>query len=104
MLVEPYNPRNTDDPLDLEYRVEDQIKEHSNTARLYDRHLYKTDSHRSRVETAIGICNDLGLGPVGLRGRVRVKSHVFMTHYLQRTISLANHHRRDDGAISTVRL
>jgi len=27
--VVPYNPRNADDPLDIEYRVEDRIEEHS---------------------------------------------------------------------------
>ena len=27
--VAPYNSRNTDDPLDIEYRVEDRIDEHS---------------------------------------------------------------------------
>jgi len=32
--IAPYNPRNTDDPPDIEYRVEKRIKEHSDTVRL----------------------------------------------------------------------
>ena len=27
--IAPYNPRNTDDPLDIEYRVEDRLDEHT---------------------------------------------------------------------------
>nr|WP_311173465.1 transposase [Halobellus sp. ZY16] len=30
----PHNPRNTNDPLDIDYRVEERIKEHSDTVRL----------------------------------------------------------------------
>ena len=32
--VAPYNPRNTDDPLDIEYRVEDRIEEQSRGGQL----------------------------------------------------------------------
>jgi len=60
--IAPYNPRNRDDPLDIDYRVEEQIKEHSDTVRLWQKQLDETYSYRSQVETAIGVCKDLGLG------------------------------------------
>ena len=60
-----YNPRNTGDPPDIEYRVEERIKEHSDTVRLWQRQLNETYAERSRVETAIGVCKDLGLGTPG---------------------------------------
>jgi len=34
VLVAPYNARNTDDPLDIEYRVEDRIETHSEDVQL----------------------------------------------------------------------
>jgi hypothetical protein len=72
--ISPYNPRNTDDPPDIEYRVEERIKAHSDTVRLWQRQLDETYAERSRVETAIGVCKDLGLGTPRVRGRVRVKA------------------------------
>ena len=60
--ISPCNPRNTDDPPDIEYRVEERIKEHSDTVRLWQCQLDETYAERSRVETAIGVYKDLGLG------------------------------------------
>ncbi|MCU4744822.1 transposase [Halobacteria archaeon AArc-xg1-1] len=102
--VAPYNPRNTDDPLDIEYRVEDRIKEYSETVRPWQRQLDETYSQRSRVETAIGVCKDLGLGSPRVRGRVRVKSHVFLALCLRVAVALANHCRGNNVASPTITL
>ena len=102
--VAPYNPRNTDDPLEIEYRVEDQIKQHSDTVRLWRKQLDKTYNQRSRVETAIGVCKDLGLGTPRVRGRVRVKSHVFLALCLRLAVALANHNRGNDVASPNIML
>jgi len=51
----------TDDPVDIDYRVEEQIKEHSDTVRLWQKQLDETYSYRSQVETAIGVCKDRDL-------------------------------------------
>ena len=67
--IAPYNPRHTNDPLDIDYRVEDRIKEYSDTVRLWQKQLEKMYAGRSRVETANGVCKDFGLGPAGSRGR-----------------------------------
>lgn len=63
--IAPYNPRNTNDPPDIEYRSEERIKEHSNTVRLRQHELNETYTERSRVEKAIGVCKDFGLGARG---------------------------------------
>jgi hypothetical protein len=77
---------------EYEYRVEDQIKQHSDTVRLWQKQLDKTYDQRSRVETAIGVCKDLGLRTPRVRGRVRVKAHVFLVLCLRLAVALANHH------------
>jgi len=102
--VAPYNPRNTADPLDIEYRVEERIKEYSNRVRLWQKQLDETYSRRSQVETAIGVCKDLGLGTPRVRGRVRVKAHVYLALCLRLAVALANHHRGNDVASSTITL
>jgi hypothetical protein len=102
--IAPYNPRNTNDPLDIDYRVEERIKEHSNTVRLRQKQLEETYSHRSQVETAIGVCKDLGLGTPRVRGRVRVKTHVFLALCLRLAVALANHNRGNDVASPTITL
>ena len=60
--IVPYNPRNTNDSLNIDYCVEERIKEHSTTVRLWKKQLEETYSYRSQVEPAIGVCKDLGLG------------------------------------------
>ncbi|MFC7251913.1 transposase [Halomicroarcula sp. GCM10025324] len=102
--IAPYNPRNTNDPLDIGYRVEERIKEHSDTVHLWQKQLEETYSYRSQVETAIGVCKDLGLGTPRVRGRVKVKAHVFLALCLRLAVALANHHRGNDVASPTITL
>jgi len=46
----PYNARNTDDPKDIEYRVEARIDEHSEDVQLKQSTLDETYNRRSGVE------------------------------------------------------
>jgi hypothetical protein len=62
--VAPYTPRNTDDPLDIEYRVEDRIDEHSEDVQLKQSVLDETYNRRTQVERTNG-CGQ------GLRPRAR---------------------------------
>jgi hypothetical protein len=48
--IAPYNPRNADDPLDIEYRVENRITEHSEDIQLKQSILDETYNHRTGVE------------------------------------------------------
>lgn len=40
--IAPYNPRNTNDPLDIDYRVEERIEKRSDTVRLWQKQLDET--------------------------------------------------------------
>jgi hypothetical protein len=48
--VAPYNPQNTDDTKNIEYRVEDRIEEHSDDAQLKQSILDETYDRRSQAE------------------------------------------------------
>ena len=99
--IAPSNLRNTANPLDIDYRIAERINEHSDTVRLRQTQIDKTYSNRSQVETAIGVCKNLGLG---LAGRVRVKAHVFIALCLRLAVTLANHHRENGVASPTITL
>lgn len=50
VLIAPYNPRNTDDPLNIEYRVEARIGEHSEGVHLKQSILDEKYNYRTGVE------------------------------------------------------
>ena len=52
--VVPSNPRNTDNPLDIEYRAQDRITEHSEDVQLRRSVLDETDINRAGVERTSG--------------------------------------------------
>ena len=58
----PYNPRNSDDPKDIEYRFEDRIEEHSKEAQLKQLTLDETYNRRSSVERTSESVKSCGLG------------------------------------------
>jgi hypothetical protein len=91
--VAPYNPRNTDDPLDIEYRIEDRIENHTDDVHLKQSVLEETYNRRTQVERTIGASKDCGLGTPRVRGRVHVKTHVFLALCLRLAIALANSER-----------
>ena len=91
--VAPYNPRNTDDPLDIEYRIEDRIKNHTEDVHLKQSVLEETYNRRTQVERTIGASKDCGLGTPRVRGRVHVKAHVFLSLCLRLAVAIANYER-----------
>jgi len=102
VAIAPYNERNADDPYDIEYRIEQRIKEHSETVRVRSKQLEETYEQRSQVERTIGACKDCGLETPGVRGRVRVKSHVFLTLCLRLVIAIANYERGANPGKTTI--
>jgi len=62
------NARNTDDPKDIEYRVEARIDEHSEDVQLKQSTLDETYNRRSGVERTNDAVKDCGLGHVRARG------------------------------------
>ena len=94
--IAPYNARNTDDPLDIEYRVEDRIKEHSTDVRLKQSTLDETYNRRTGVERTNDAVKDCGLGHVRARGRVHARAQVFLALCLRLVVAITNYERGDN--------
>ncbi len=60
--VAPYNARNTDDPKDIEYRVEDRLEQHSEDIQLKQSTLDETYNRRTGVERTNESVKDCGPG------------------------------------------
>jgi len=101
--VAPYNARNTDDPKDIEYRVEARIDEHSEDVQLKQSTLDETyNRRRSGVERTNDAVKDCGLGHVRARGRVHARAQVFLALCLRLVIAITNDDERGDNPGSTV--
>jgi hypothetical protein len=102
--IAPYNPRNTDDPLDIEYRVEDRIEEHSEDVQLKQSILDETYNHRTGVERTNDAVKDCGLGHVRARGRVHARTEVFLALCLRLVVAITNFDRGDDPGREKLKL
>jgi hypothetical protein len=84
--VAPYNPRNNDDPKDIDYRVEDRIEKHSKDVQLNQSTLNETYNRRSGVERANELVKGCDLGRAFARGRVHARAQVFLALYLRSSL------------------
>jgi len=91
--IAPYNPRNTDDPKDIEYRVEDRIEEHSEDVQLKRSILDETYNNRTGVERTNDAVKDCGLGRERARGRVHARTEVFLALCLRLVVAITNYER-----------
>jgi len=101
--VAPYNARNTDDPKDIEYRVEARIDEHSEDVQLKQSTLdetYNRPPEWSRTNQRRR--QDCGLGHVRARGRVHARAQVFLALCLRLVIIAITNDERGDNPGSTV--
>ena len=94
--IAPYNPRNTDEPLDIEYRVEDRIDEHSEDVQLKRSVLDETYNRRTQVKQTNDAVKDCGLGHVRARGRVHTRAQVFLALCLRLVVIITNYERGDN--------
>ena len=94
--VAPYNSRNTDDPLDIEYRIEDRITEHSEDVQLKQSRLDETYNRRTGVERTNDVVKDCGLGRTHARGRVHARAQVFLALCLRLVVAITNYERGDN--------
>ena len=94
--VAPYNPRNTDEPLDIEYRVEDRIEEHSEDVQPKQSTLDETYNRRTQVERTNDSVKDCGLGTLRARGRVHARAQVFLALCLRLVVAITNYERGDN--------
>jgi hypothetical protein len=100
--VVPYNARNTDDPLDIEYRVEDRITEHSEDVQLKQSTLDKTYNRRTGVERTNESVKDCGLGRTHARGRVHARTQVFLALCLRLVVAITNYERGDNPGSTVI--
>ena len=102
MPIAPYNPRNTDDPLYIEYGVEDHIEEYSEDGQLKQSILDETYNHRTGVERT----NDAvrGCGPGHVRARVHARAEVFLALCLRLVVAITNFERGDNRGREKLKL
>jgi len=89
MPIAPYNPRNTDDSKDIEYRIEDQITEHSKDVQLKRSLMDETYNNRT-VEPTNDAIKHCGLG------RVHARTEVFLALCLRLVVAITNHERDNE--------
>ena len=94
--IAPYNARNTDDPLDIKYRVENCIEEHSKDVQLNRATLDETYNRRTGVERTNDAVKHCGLGHVRARGRVHARAQVFLALCLRLVVAITNNERGDN--------
>ena len=99
--IAPYNPRNTDDPKDIEYRVEDRIEGHSEDVQRSNR-LDETYNRRSGVERTNEAVKDCGLGRAASRGRVHARAQVFLALCLRLVVAITNYERGDNPGSTVI--
>ena len=100
--IAPHNPRNTDDPKDIEYRVEDRIEGHSEDVQLKQSTLDKTYNRRSGVERTNEAVKDCGLGTLRARGRVHARAQVFLALCLRLVVAITNYERGDNPGSTVI--
>lgn len=87
--------RVTDDPLDIEYRVEDRIEDHTKDVQLKQSTLDETYNRRTGVERTNDACKDCGLGHTCARGRVPARAQVFLSLCRRLVIAITNYEHGD---------
>lgn len=94
--VAPYNVRNTDDPKNIEYRVEDRIEHHSEDVQLRQSTLDETYNRRTGVERTNDSEKDCGLGRTHARGRVHARAQVLFALCPRLVVAITNYERGDN--------
>ena len=102
MSIAPYNSRNTDNPLDIEDRVEDRIDESSDDVQLKQSLLEEMYDRRSQAERTIGACNDCGLGTLRARGRVHARTQCYLALCLRLIVAITNYERGDNPGSTVI--
>jgi len=87
-----YNPRNTDRPLDIKYRVEDLVHQRTDKVTLNRKGLDKVYRRRSAVENTNNVLKQMGLEDLHVKGRNAVKTHVYIILILRLAIAIARYH------------
>jgi hypothetical protein len=87
--VIPYNPRNTDEPLNIKYRVEDLVHQRTDKVTLNRGELDRTYPQRNAVENTNNVLKQMGLEDIHVRGWDAVKTHTYLILILRLAIAIA---------------
>ncbi|MFB6283576.1 MAG: transposase [Halobacteria archaeon] len=88
--VADYNPRNTTDPLKIDYRVEERVQKITDCVRLDPDDLEVFSQDRSQVEQTIGACKCCGMAETQVRTRRNAETQVFLSLCLRVLIAITN--------------
>jgi len=86
-----YNPRNTDEPLDIKYRVEDLVQKRTDKVSLNKKELDRTFKKRSAVENTNNVLKQMGLENLHVKGWNAVKTHVYIILIFRLAIAIARY-------------
>jgi len=87
-----YNSRNTDEPLNIKYRVEDLVRKRTDKVTLNRMELDKIYTRRSVAENTNNVLKQLGLEDLHVRGWNAVKTHVYIILILRLAIAIARYY------------
>lgn len=94
--IAPYNPRNTTDPLDIEYRVENRISEFTEDVTLKRSTVAETYKRRTQVERTFEACSDCGLRTLRARGRVHARVQAYLGLCLRVIVAITNYEQDEN--------
>lgn len=100
--VAPSNPRNTGEPLDIEYSVEERIEEHSEDVQLKQSVLDETYNRRTKVERTNDAVKNCGLRNTRARCRVHARAQVYFALCLRLVIAITNYERGDNSGSTII--
>jgi len=86
-----YNPRNTNEPLDIKYRVEDLVQKRTDKVSLNKKELDRTFKKRSAVENTNNVLKQMGLEDLHVKGWNAVKTQVYIILILRLAIAIARY-------------
>jgi hypothetical protein len=89
----PYNPRNTDVPLEIKYRVEDLVHQRTDKVSLNRKELDSTYPQRNAVENTNNVLKQMGLEDIRVRRWNAVKTHTYLILILRLAIAIARYCR-----------
>lgn len=99
-----YNPRNTDEPLDIKYRIEHLVQQRTERVKFDRKSLDNDFKMRSAVENANNVLKQLGLEHIRVKGRNAVKAHVYLILILRLAIAIARFHKEPDCNLRKITL
>lgn len=97
-----YNPRNTDNPLDVKYRVEDLVRKRTDKVTLKRKDLDKVYRKRCAVENTNNVLKQMGLEDLRVKGWNAVKTQVYIVLILRLAIAIARYCRNQDCNIRRI--